>query len=664
MKPLKIIDRILIDRKLFAEGKFNPEEVIKEKVSLGFNAEHFSVLLKGRIKVLSHPSVLKKVLPEYLKVAQKYGLRVFVYINVHWHDVGDLEDHPEWFQVDYDGKVITNVYGKGLMPCVNSPGWREYSLSVIEEVARTGPYGIFLDGPVFHPRGCYCKYCVTGFTSRYGHKPPRKGDLLNKLHAELVEFQQDSLANYMKEAYERVKRVNERVLIYLNGEPLRPSWASGRDNVKLAKYQDLVGAEGGFEYYNLIESPFFKCSMTAKLLEAQAPSKPRVIFIAAKHSPWNRETLTPAELKLRCAETLANGAYYWIGYTWRSEELEAAMREINSWIDGNEDYFTDTSNVARVGLYWSQLTANTYGGEVPTSDFTGRTIRFTRDYMKSFLGAYELLTRVRVPFRIVISPEQLVDLDLIVLPNVACLTDEEVEVICKFVENGGRLIASFESSLYSSTGDKLPDFTLADVFGVQYLGIEEYGTYENYIVFDKMSIPAYTYVIKVKVTSGRAVNRLTENTKGWYQPLTVSKYPGVVENEYGDGVSVYFAGNFFQTFSKYRFSSYMRYFDKLIDKLITREVIIEGAPLSLEVTLRGKGPLKEIHLVNFTSELMRPIHNVVPLYNLTIKLPRVKRTNKVTNLINKNASLSWSIGEEGLTIRLSELKNYEVITVK
>ena len=663
-EPLKIIDRILIDRKLFAEGKFDPERVVKEKVSLGFNAEHFSIILKGRIKRLSHISTLKKVLPDYLKFAHEYGLKVFIYINVHWHDLGDLEEHPDWFQVDYNGNVITNVYGRGLMPCVNSPGWRNYSLNLIEEVARMGPHGIFLDGPVFHPRGCYCEYCVTKFTSKYGFKPPKKGDLLNKFHAKLVEFQQDSLTEYMKETYERVKNVRKDILIYLNGEPLRPNWASGRDNVKLAKYQDLVGAEGGFEYYNLLESPFFKCSMTAKLLEAQAPSKPRVIFIAAKHSPWNREVLTPAELKLRCAETLANGAYYWIGYTYESKELEVAMKEINSWMDGNEDYFTNTSNIARVGLYWSQLTANIYGGEVPTSDFTGRTIKFMRDYMKSFLGAYELLTRIRIPFRIVINPEQLKGLDLLVLPNVACMTSDEVKAIKDFIKRGGKLIASFESSLYSPDGEKLANFELSEVFGVEYLGIEEYGTYENYMISDTVSLPAYTYAIKVKVINGKAANYLTENTRGWYQPIMTSKYPGIIENNYGNGISVYLAGNFFQVFSNYRFSSYMKYFNNLIDRLITKEVLVKGAPFSIEVVLRGKGSLKEVHLVNFTSELMRPIHNIAPLRSLIIKLPGIKEVSAVKNLINDTARLSWNVREDGLVIELSELKEYEVVVIE
>ena len=660
---LRIIDSKLVDDALRRSGEFDADRVVSWKVGLGFNAEHFSALPRGEVSQ-EELEEFKRLLSEYLDAAERRGLRVFVYLNVHWHDVEELERHPDWFQVDYDGRVIDDVYGRGLMPCVNSPGWREYSIRLMEEVARVGPYGIFLDGPVFHPRGCYCEHCLRLYGERYGGRPPRKGDLANKEHRKLVEFQQDSLADYMREAYERVRAASPDVLIYLNGEPLRPNWSTGRDNAKLARYQDLIGAEGGFEYYDLLKSPFLKCSMTAKLLEAQAPDKPRVIFIAAKHSPWNREPLTGAELKLRCAEALANGAYYWIGYTHRSPELEGAMREVNSWLRGREEYVEGSRNAARVALYWSQLTANAYGGTVPISDFTGRTMKFTRDYFKSFVGAYELLVRCRVPFKLAVGPEQLEGAELLVMPNVACLTEEEVKAVADFVRRGGRLISSFETSLYSPEGERLRDFALAEVLGVRHLGIEEYGTYENYVQLEGGWVPCYTYVVRVELSGGRPLGYLTENSRGWYQEIRVSKYPGVVESLYGRGASVYFAGNFFQTFADFRFSSYIRYFRSLVGRLMELEVSLPGAPPCLEVTLReAKGAL-EVHLVNFASELMRPIHAIVPLRGLALRLPRLRSCREALSLINEGAVERWEVSDGGVSVEIKELREYEVVVIR
>lgn len=37
---------------------------------------------------------------------------------------------------------------------------------------------------------------------------------------------------------------------------------------------------------------------------------------------------------------------------------------------------------------------------------------------------------------------------MLLLPNAACLSEEHMEVIRRFVENGGGLVASFRTSLY------------------------------------------------------------------------------------------------------------------------------------------------------------------------------------------------------------------------
>jgi hypothetical protein len=61
---------------------------------------------------------------------------------------------------------------------------------------------------------------------------------------------------------------------------------------------------------------------------------------------------------------------------------------------------------------------------------------------------------------------------VLVLPNVACLSDRAAEVIRRFVRNGGGLIASYETSLYGPDFKKRPDFALADLFKAKYLGAD------------------------------------------------------------------------------------------------------------------------------------------------------------------------------------------------
>ena len=54
---------------------------------------------------------------------------------------------------------------------------------------------------------------------------------------------------------------------------------------------------------------------------------------------------------------------------------------------------------------------------------------------------------------------------LLVLPNLGAMSDAQVASVRRFVERGGGLLATGESSLFNEWGDPRPDFALADLFG-------------------------------------------------------------------------------------------------------------------------------------------------------------------------------------------------------
>jgi len=659
-RPLRIADFSLVNLQEVERGEFQIEKSLDKKADLGFNAEHFFPHQTGI--VVAHGSIEPawEILPRYLEAAHQRGIRLFVYYNVHWYSLEMAKDNPHWFQYNFKEKLIDNVYGNGVMSCVNT-NWRDCSYKYIRKFSQLGVDGIFLDGPCFHPEGCYCKECQAKFLKYYGKKLPKKGELANPDHKLLVEFQEDSMARYMKDAYKACKEANPNVAIYLNGESLRPSWASGRNNRKLEPYQDLIGAEGGFIYGKLIETPIFKPGMTAKGLEAQAPNKPRVIFIADKHSPWNRNPLPDAELKIECAQTLANGANYWIGYTFSDTAADKTIKEINDWVIKGREYLSETQNASEVGLFWSYETANTYGGEIPQSDFTGETIKVKRDYMKSFQGAYEILQRAYIPFKVIDRLKDMSNVKLLVLPNCACITSEETTYLEKYVENGGKLIVSFEASLYSQ-GSREGNFGLSKLLGIAYRGIEEYGTFENYFQIEKNFFPAFTYVLKVEPKLATVLGYISENTKGYYQPIKMSPFPAICKNEFGEGKVYYFCGNFFQTYFDYKFPSYLSLFQQIFDSELNRQIILGNTPESVEVTLRKKGDVLLIHLINFSSGLKRPIEDLVPVENITLKLPQ-KKAARVTSLIGKIPP-RWELKDNFLQVVIPQLLAYEVIVVK
>jgi hypothetical protein len=252
------------------------------------------------------------LLTPYLTATQDRGINVLIYFNVHWYAEHFKKLHPMWLQQNAQGELIPASYGSGYYNCVNST-WRDWSLQVIRDLGSYSIDGIFLDGPIFHVDGCYCPVCRQLFQKRTGKQPPAKPFWGSSEGRAWAQFREDSIARYLADARDALKRVNSEAVIYMNGNLMSPDWASARSNRLLAPYQDILGAEGGFLGNDLREIPLWRAGATAKLLSTQAEGKPTVVFLAGRHSPWSRYFLALREMELLLYQTVAHGANPWYG---------------------------------------------------------------------------------------------------------------------------------------------------------------------------------------------------------------------------------------------------------------------------------------------------------------------------------------------------------------
>jgi hypothetical protein len=94
-----------------------------------------------------------------------------------------------------------------------------------------------------------------------------------------------------------------------------------------------------------------------------------------------------------------------------------------------------------------------------------------REYMD---GMYYALLEGRFLFDFVhedkLAPEDLAKYSALLLPNTALLSDEQCRQLRAYVDAGGSLLATFETSLYTERNQRRPDFGLADVFGIRKAG--------------------------------------------------------------------------------------------------------------------------------------------------------------------------------------------------
>jgi hypothetical protein len=128
------------------------------------------------------------------------------------------------------------------------------------------------------------------------------------------------------------------------------------------------------------------------------------------------------------------------------------------WHKANEQYLIDRRPIANIGVVWSQRNTDFYGRDNP-EELVDQPWR----------GFTQALVRARIPYLPVhvdhIEREGS-NLAVLILANLAAISDEQVAAVRRFVERGGALIATGQTSLYNEWGDPRPDFALADLFGV------------------------------------------------------------------------------------------------------------------------------------------------------------------------------------------------------
>ncbi len=681
-EPLRIVE--------FEEG-FEFREKMELLNDLGANFEHLTTFMDtspGTSFLAVHNLVRGKrvnldSLKEYLIEAHKSKIKVVIYYNVHAIESSYAHQYPDWQQIMDDGKPIENVYSIDSSFCINSP-WREEVFQTLKKLASYEIDGIFYDGPIFFANTCHCESCKKLFTGKYLKEIPSKTELSSRRDSvswkELVEFQSDSIARFLKDSNKILKEVNPQILLYMNGNTLAPSWPTGRNNRKIIKETDILGAEGGFLYGGLTE-PIYKPGAVAKLLETQAGGKPTVIFDAAHQGPWAHSTLPSGEISILYSQTITNQANVWLAIfddpRFHKKEMDV-IKKYNRFIKENPDPFFKTKSMAKIALLWPQEAGNYYSGSsVPLTDFTKEMKAGKAGNLgEEFYGFYSGLSREHFPFD-VLDEESLNNLnkyDLIIFPNAACLKKEEADRIRDFVKNGGNIISTFETSLYNENGEKLDCFQLKDVFGIEntgdifgplnwdYASIEDHGHFSLKEIKQRY-INAPTYGLKLEAKAKVPVFFCKPLAGSYAGRPEVSMSPFIVENNYGKGKSIYFAGTFGGSLHKFHFSDYYQIFFNLVSELSKPIVRLENAPSSIEVNLRIKENSIFLYLINFTSEMERPIQKIIPCIDLKIDFLIKEKVKSIKALwLDKN--LKFVQKENSISFVLPVIEDYEVMEIK
>ncbi len=686
-EPLRILDLVSSTGQIVFQ---EPGKLAAEKAAQAYGAEHLEVmdLIKGlddkgfyfktSVAAKDNEDYLAKYLPE----AKKNGLRVMIYFNVHWYKRSFGDQHPDWRQVTEDGQPLGGVYETGTSLCINGP-YRDWCFQVVRDLCAYPIDGIFYDGPIFFPATCYCDYCREKFRKLHGADLPSKKVRQGRAFQQLLEFQAASLADFLRDTQKIIKSINPEIALYMNGGERGGNWSTGRLNRVLVKEQDILGSEGGFIGGDLEQVPFWKPGVTARLLETQSGGKPRVIFSATGHKPWTFSLLPASELRFLYAETIANGAGVWFGmwpYEFHQPEMKA-VADMNRFLADHAAYYTDTRSEARVAIVWPDRTMNFYrGSETPKAGGDAPPAG-VGDVNAEFSGLTNALLRMQAPFDVLddeaLEKEKLGRYDLLILPNMACMSEAAASGVREFVRGGGNVLATFETSLYDETGIRRRDFALDKVLGVRDAGRLVGPARWDYLAktaadpllggLDREFLPAPAYHLKVGAAGARPVLYFAKLLSGPYDGLPeASDEPALVVNAFGKGRAIYFSGDLGAALNTYRQPELFRLVHNAVRGLSRLPVTFENSPASVEAVLRSQngGARRLLHLINFSAETPRPVSRVFPLTDLRVSVPGLREARKVFTLLRPGELTADRDANGDLSFVVPRVDEYEVVVIE
>ena len=650
------------------------------------------------------------LLEQFVSEAHKREVKAIAYLNLHWYTDDFGAAHPDWEQKTSDGRAIGQVrplYGKGTSFCVNSP-WRDWSYDLIREVARYDIDGVFLDGPVVYPGCCFCTSCREKFRERFGGDIPETEDWDDPRWKQFVRFRQHSMEDYLRDARTALKSIKPDAVLYLNSGNWNSDWRVPRDIQRLVDYQDITGVEAFFSRPLERQKFLYYTSASAKYVESVG--KPSTIFFTTWQSPYENFVNSPTEIKLTVAEVVANGSNPWViildETLKRFPHALGSIEEMYEFLERHEEFYTHTESKANVALWSSMQTKFFYcsrqeelyrdigsgkeedlqidlgTGEAKIDWKAGKKLS-EEQALQSFQGFFDVLTRTHIPFDIIvdrnITPSELSKYDVLVIPNVACMSEEQAEAIRTFVRNGGGLIADFETSLYDEEGAPRGEFLLEDLFrAAPPEGMFAMSNFDSMVVKEMHDVTAFSNQGEYLPRPSRTLK--TRALEDACVPIKVMKpldhvitsvkgesdYAGLIVSSCGKGKVVFspaaLGGHYFEN----RMIPIQKLIENSVRWLLGNRGLIEvDAPATVEVVLRtqeDKGRTL-IHLINLTGEMQRPIEQVIPLNEIRVKV-KVASAKKVYALMEQE-EIPFQSDEKGWTsFTLPKLGLYELVMIE
>ena len=608
---------------------------------------------------------------------RKQGMKIMLRTDPHAARQNVHDAHPDWIAVTADGQKRRHWANPDLwVTCALGPYNFEFMTQVNREImTRYQPDGIFSNRWSGHDI-CYCEHCQRNFRAASGLELPTKADKLDPTYRQYGAWRIKRLRELWALWDSEIRQQRPVSRFIPNGFP---------DKVLTGREADLFFADQ--QARRGLTAPWAN-GKGAKELRSTLGLKPLIgIFSVGVEEEfrWKDSVQSEAEIRIWVAEGTANGMrpcfVKFGGNIYDKRWMEAVANLYENYYK-NEKYLRNTAPLARVGVVYSEQTDRNYGGK-PWQQKSG-------DHLD---GIYHALVESRVPFDMVndrlLTPGDLQRFKLLILPNIAALSATQCGQLRTFVENGGSLVATFETSLYDEDGKQRPDFGLASLFGVSYDQPVEGPMRNSYLHLRHGAKDDQTQLIlKGLEDTPRIINTIyrvgVKPTIPFPSPITLipsypdlpmeDVYPRVAETDtrelylrqVGKGRVAYIPGDLDRSFWQLLSTDHGQLLSNVIEWALDEEpVAAVTGPGVIDVNVWRQEKSMTVHLVNLTNPMLLkgPFRELIPVAaQVTVRVP-ANTTITGVKLLMSGQALQFNRKGNKVTVVVPRILDHEIVAL-
>lgn len=622
---------------------------------------------------------------EMVAGCRKLGMNVIARTDPHAAHQDVFDTHPDWIAVDAAGKKRRHWAMPELwVTCALGP----YNFEFMTEVTREIVTKYQVDG-VFSNRWagsgmCYCEHCRKNFRNFSGLDLPRTLDPRDPGRRQYLVWHQKRLFELWKVWDSAIRQANPQAAFLANAGGGALSELDMKTIGELAPtlFADRQARHGLMPpWMNGKNGKEYRATMGRKPIGG--------IFSVGLEEPyrWKDSVQNGDEIRLWVADGIAQGLRPWF-IKFNAKPIDRrwlpVVEQLYSWHFRHEKYLRNERPLARVAMVYSQQSAMYYGGQ------------HAREKVEdAALGFYQALIEARIPFEMVhdklLDAAHLDPFQTLILPNIAALSTDQCVQLRQFVERGGGLVATRETSLYDEWGARRADFGLADLFGATVDGGEEGPMQNSYLNVEKNPASGEFHpLLRGLEDASRIINGVNRvktrpHDPSAFPPLTlVPSYPdlpmeevyariprtgvpGVFVRTVKRGRVVYFPWDIDRTFWEVLAVDHGRLLKNSVLWAANEEQPLQvTGPGVLDVAVWEQKHSMTVHLVNLTNPMMMkgPVREIIPVpgQHVRVAIPPGRRVSAV-HLLVAERKLAFRQTGPFLAAEIPSIGLHEVVAI-